>query len=82
MQDLVDSKSDSGFDICLRTCKWWSELTLHTVILVNMGEINGLDRKFSSLAPGVRALEFDKVFISNGCLALHCELKLLTLVLF
>ena len=68
--------------LSLRTCKWWSELTLHTVILENMGKINGLDRKFSSLAPSVRALEFDKVFISNGCLALHCEPKLLILVLF
>ena len=66
----------------LRACSWGFELTLHTVILVNMAKINGLDRKFSSLAPSVRALEFDKVCISNGCLELHCELKLLILVLF
>ena len=40
--------------LALRTCSWGSDLTLHTVILVNMGEINGLDRKLSSLALGYK----------------------------
>ena len=43
----------------LRACSWRSEFTIHTDILVNMGEINALDRKFSPLAPSVRALELN-----------------------
>ena len=37
--------------ILLRASYWWSEFTLHTDILVNMGKINALDRKFSPWRP-------------------------------
>ena len=43
----------------LRACSWRSEFTIHTDILVNMREITAFDRKFSPLAPIVRALELN-----------------------
>ena len=58
----------------LRACSWGSEFIHHTDIPVKMGNINAFDREFSPLAPSVRALELNSVFISNGCLALHEKL--------
>ena len=57
----------------LRASYWGSEFTLHADIPVNMGKINTFDREFSPLAPSVRALELNQVFISNGCVAFHCN---------
>ena len=47
-----------------------------------MGKINAFDREFSPLAPSVRALELNSVFISNGCLALHDQLTVTRFLLF
>ena len=57
----------------LRASYWGSEFTLHADIPVTMGKINTFDREFSPLAPSVRALELNQVFISNGCVAFHCN---------
>ena len=66
----------------LRACSWGSEFILHTDIPVKMGKINAFDREFSPLAPSVRALELNSVFISNGCLALHDKLTVSRFLLF
>ena len=64
----------------LRACSWGYELTLHTVVLVNIGKINTFDREISSLAPTVRALELNYSFISKRCLALHSILSVMIFI--
>ena len=66
----------------LRACSWGLEFIFHTDIPVKMGKINAFDREFSPLAPSVRALELNSVFISNGCLALHDKLTVSRFLLF
>ena len=62
------------------TCR--SELTFDTVVPVNISQISMLDRKISSLAPSVLALEFIKIYNSKERIGIHCRPMVLFLLSF
>ena len=66
----------------LRASTCGFELTLHTVISVNIDHLRVLDRKISPLAHPFHALEFLKILISNECPALNCGFFVLILLSF